>query len=222
VDYCTSGLNATIEGLIPAEEPALTATAAPLSEDARLAQALRLGSQEAAALAWKRFQPLVYRTLRRMLGPSDDIADLTQDVFFRFFNKVLGLRSLDSLRSFVIGIAFRRGREEIRRRQVRRSLRPLIENHFQESHDNAWNPEGRHALARVWELLERLGQEGHVYALRYLEGRELADIASRLEISVSTVRRCLIRAAKKVERLNLSESTLDGYFAERPPVVASS
>jgi hypothetical protein len=84
------------------------------SEDAALARELIAGKRSAASVAWQRYRPAVQTTLRRLLGPSEDIADLTQDVFARFFDKVEELRSLQALRPFIIGIAFRRAREEIR------------------------------------------------------------------------------------------------------------
>src|SRR5262249_23310805 len=95
-------------------------------EDAVLAQALMDGRQEAALAAWRRFHPLVERTLRRMLGPGGDLQDLTQEVFLRFFGKVRGLKKLESLRAFVMAIAIRRAQEEIKRRRVRRWFAPIL------------------------------------------------------------------------------------------------
>jgi RNA polymerase sigma-70 factor, ECF subfamily len=172
----------------------------PPNEDAILARALMDGDRSAPTLAWQRYRPVVQSTLKRLLGPGEDIADLTQDVFARFFDKVRELRSLDALRPFVIGIAFRRAREEIRRRHVRRTLRPMVESHFGDRPVD-WDPANRQTATRVFVVLSRLGVDGQIYSLRIIEGRELSEIAAQMELSISTVRRRLARVTKRMERL---------------------
>jgi RNA polymerase sigma-70 factor (ECF subfamily) len=182
------------------------------SEDAALARDLIAGKKSAASLAWQRYRPAVQTTLRRLLGPGEDIADLTQDVFARFFDKVEELRSLQALRPFIIGIAFRRAREEIRRRHVRRTLRPMVENHFADR-PAGWDPAERQTAARLWGALERLGDDGKIYALRMIEGRELAEIAEVTNLSISTVRRRLTRVSKRMERLATTGDQSPDVFA---------
>ncbi len=175
--------------------------AAEESEDITLARAVIAGQRGAADTVWQRFRPAVQLTLKRLLGPGEDIADLTQDVFARFFGKVRELRNLDAMRPFLIGIAFRRAREEIRRRHVRRSLRPMIEDHFRED-GRVWDPERRQTATRLVQLLEQLGPDGQIYALRVIEGRELAEVATTMSLSISTVRRRLNRVIKRIERVS--------------------
>lgn len=175
-----------------------------VSDDTLLARALLAGERAAANTVWQRFRPAVQITLKRLLGPGEDIADLTQDVFARFFGKISELRNLDALKPFLIGIAFRRAREEIRRRHVRRSLRPMIENHFRED-VRGWDPERRQTATRLVQLLEDLGRDGMIYTLRVVEGRELAEVAATMNLSISTVRRRLNRVVKRIERASGNE-----------------
>lgn len=196
------------------------------SEDAALARALIEGDRSAPALAWQRYRPVVHSTLKRLLGPGEDIADLTQDVFARFFDKVQELRSLDALRPFVIGIAFRRAREEIRRRHVRRTLRPLVESHFGDRPVD-WDPANRQTATRLFVVLSRLGTDGQIYSLRVIEGRELAEIAALMELSISTVRRRLARVTKRMERLAANDLwsvpvSEDGEGLERAELAAAA
>ena len=193
------------------------------SEDANLARALIAGQREAAASVWTRFRPAVQVTLKRLLGPGEDIADLTQDVFARFFGKVSELRNLSAMRPFLIGIAFRRAREEIRRRHVRRSLRPMIEDHFRED-ARSWDPESRQTATRLVALLQDLGPDGHIYALRVIEGRELAEVATTMNLSISTVRRRLGRVVKRIERASGQAPSTDwnSTAANASPCEASS
>lgn len=173
------------------------------------------GRSEAASIAWTRFRPHVQATLRRILGPSDDIPDLMQDVFIRFFDKVHELRSVDALRPFVIGIAFRRASEEIRRRHVRRTLRPMVENHFAERTVH-WDPVAHHTAARLFDVLDGLGADGRIYALRVLDGEELADIARKMGMSLSTVRRRLARVTRRMARCAQAEHALPGRTQALP------
>jgi RNA polymerase sigma-70 factor, ECF subfamily len=167
-------------------------------DDLTLANALKDGRSDAASAAWRRFRPVVQGTLRRMLGSSDDIADLTQDVFARFFHRIQSLRSPESLRFFVIGIAFRRGREEIRRRHVQRSLRDQVETHFRQR-PGAPGPEQGAIAATMARLLEELGQDGEIYMLRILHGCDLPEISRLTGLSISTVRRRFNRARSWME-----------------------
>ena len=182
--------------------------AVPDSEDVNLARALMEGHGSAATTAWERFRPSVQMTLKRLLGPGEDIADLTQDVFARFFGKIRELRNLEAVKPFLIGIAFRRAREEIRRRHVRRTLRPMIENHFRDD-GHGWDPERRQTATRLVQLLEDLGRDGIIYTLRVVEGRELAEVAATMNLSISTVRRRLNRVVKRISRVSGNEPVTD-------------
>ena len=201
VDYISEADKAQLPESLTAAMPEneMPVTPEEESEDAGLARALIAGQRDAAATVWQRFRPAVQITLKRLLGPGEDIADLTQDVFARFFGKVGELRNLSAMRPFLIGIAFRRAREEIRRRHVRRSLRPMIEDHFREDGRSS-DPESRQTATRLVALLEDLGPDGQIYALRVIEGRELAEVATAMNLSISTVRRRLGRVVKRIER----------------------
>jgi RNA polymerase sigma factor (sigma-70 family) len=181
------------------------------ADDATLAHALKDGRSDAAFAAWQRFRPVVQGTLRRMLGASQDIPDLTQDVFARFFHRIQSLRSPESLRFFVIGIAFRRAREEIRRRHVQRSSRAMVETHFRQWQlDNGPGPERGAAAARMARLLEALGQDGEIYLLRVIHGCDLPEIARLTGFSISTVRRRFNRARAWMESRTQDQSSGTG------------
>jgi RNA polymerase sigma factor (sigma-70 family) len=181
------------------------------ADDATLAHALKDGRSDAACAAWQRFRPVVQGTLRRMLGASQDIPDLTQDVFARFFHRIQSLRSPESLRFFVIGIAFRRAREEIRRRHVQKSCRAMVETHYRQWQlDDGAGPERGATAARLARLLEELGQDGEIYLLRVLHGCDLPEIARLTDFSISTVRRRFNRARRWMEARTQDQSSGTG------------
>jgi RNA polymerase sigma-70 factor (ECF subfamily) len=187
-----------------------------LDEDVLLAQALIDGHKEAALTAWRRFSPLVYRTLRRMLGPGVDLQDLTQEVFLRFFGKVKELKKRESLRSFVMAIAIRRAQEEIKRRRVRRWFTPLLGDAMMRPATTEMDPEAREAIVHLYETIDRLNvRDRTIYILRFIEGLEQGEISQTMGISVSTVRRRLERLTKRVNSLMNSDPVLSQYLARR-------
>ena len=187
---------------------------APGDDDSVLAQALVEGRKEAAQEAWRRFNPLVHRTLRRMLGPGVDLQDLTQEVFLRFFGKVSELKKLGSLRSFVMAIAIRRAQEEIKRRRVRRWFAPFLGDALMGPMTTEIDPEAREAIVHLYRLIDRLNvRDRAIYILRYIEGLEQAEIAQAIGLSVSTVRRRLDRITKRVTSLMTADPVLAEYLA---------
>jgi RNA polymerase sigma-70 factor (ECF subfamily) len=187
---------------------------APATEDVLLAQALVEGQKEAALAAWRRFNPLVHRTLRRMLGPGVDLQDLTQEVFLRFFGKIRELKKLESLRSFVMAIAVRRAQEEIKRRRVRRWFAPLLGEGILRPTTTEMDPEAREAIVHLYDTIDRLSvRDRTIYVLRYIEGLEQAEISAAIGLSISTVRRRLERLTKRVTSLMNSDPVLSQYLA---------
>jgi RNA polymerase sigma-70 factor, ECF subfamily len=190
------------------EEPSFV-----LVDEADLARALLEGRRGAAPLAWRRFYPIVISTLRRLLGPGDDLPDLAQDVFARFFAKLRDLRKHGSIRAFVTGIAFRRAREEIKRRRVRRTSANLVLHHLNElSLARITDPDRRHAAGRLYCRMSHLSENDRsAYTLRFVEGLELNEIATALKISLSTVRRSIRRASEQLDRLVRNDPMLASF-----------
>ena len=197
--------------------------AVPPLDDGELARALMKGDPEAAPLAWRRFYPVVLGTLRRLRGGAQFPDTLSQDVFIRFFSKVRDLKKQDSLRAFITAIAFRRAREELKRRRVRRTSAPTVAAYqTQLSAGRDADPERRHAITRLSTVMDRLEPgDRRVYALRFVEGWELAEIAASLRVSVSTVRRSIRRASVEVEKQMRTDPVLAGYIDHDRTVRAS-
>ena len=170
------------------------------NEELSFARAVVAGEPWAQREVWERYAPLVNGVLRRALGPGHDFDDLLQDVFLRVFARVTGLRDLSALRSFIYSVTIRVVRWEIRRAQSRRRRQAAALQHRDEFEIVTVDPETRDLLARAQTILNTMpARERAVFVLRHIEGKEMAEIADGLEISLSTAKRWLKRGTERVE-----------------------
>lgn len=195
------------------------ASASPteLSEvsDAALASELQTCSPEAARVVWQRYSPLVRRMLARALGPGRDVEDSLQEVFLCLFNKVSELRNPAALRAFIVSIAIRTLRHEIRRRKLRSWLRLDGNVAVDDLRTVSPDPDAREALIRFYALLDRINtRDRSVFVLHVIEGMDVEAIASAVEVSVPTVRRCLTRARERIALLAGRDPMLVEYVSK--------
>ena len=157
------------------------------------------GEPWATATTWNRFAPTVYGIASRALGRDSDAEDVTQEVFYRLFSRIGTLKNPDAFRSFVVSFAIRIVKWELRRRRARRWIMLSDSDRLPEM---AIAGRGRGIApgpASFLRVLDQLSaRERLVFALRHLESMTLEEIAAALEISLSTVKRTLSRAATRV------------------------
>jgi len=191
--------------------------AGPDVGDGDLARALMANARWAPAMAWNRFAPMVYGMFLRQFGNPLDAEDLTQEIFYRIFAKVGGLRKADSLRSYIISFVIRTIKWETRKKRAGRWLTFFASEDLPEISDPGMDPAARDVLRRFYEMLGRLGpRERMVFSLRHVEAMKLEEIAAVLEISLSTVKRTHERAAERISRWIEGDPELASFFAERP------
>jgi RNA polymerase sigma-70 factor, ECF subfamily len=168
-------------------------------DEAALVPRLQRRDPEAAEVAWRRFSPMVRAAMRRMLGPSGEEEDAVQEVFLRFFVAVARLREPTLVRSFLFGICVRVARKEVRRKSLRSWLRLAPPEKLVDWPAVATDLDAREALRRFYAVLDGLGGVSRsLFVVRYLEGRELAEVARLHHVSVSTAQRKLARALERV------------------------
>ena len=167
--------------------------------DADLARALMAGQAWAPAAAWNRYAPTVYGIANRALGRETDAEDITQEVFYRLFARVHTLKEPAAFRSFVVSFAIRIVKWELRRRRVRRFVHLSDSGEVPDAPVAGDDAESRQVLRRFYALLDQLApRERRVFSLRHLESMTLEEVAVAMELSLSTVKRSLARAAARV------------------------
>jgi RNA polymerase sigma-70 factor (ECF subfamily) len=181
-------------------------------DDASLATALIARERDAPAEAWARLSPLVLRLLRRYFGPGPDRQDLCQEVFLRFFTRIDELRDKSALRSFLIGICLGVAQNELRRARVRRWIFLTQSGDLPDAPISAANPEAREATMRVYKILAGVSAEDRtLFVTRYIEKMELAEIATAIGRPLSTTKRRLARATRRISARMSGDPALADY-----------
>ena len=187
------------------------------ADDATLARALIARNPQAPRVLWQRYAPMVFRMLKRALGPGHDLEDLAQEVFLCVFEKVRGLREPKALKAFVISVTVLTSRHEMRRRWVRRWVRLSRKSDAAETEVVSTDTDAREALTRFYAILDRVNvNDRTAFVLRYMEGLELTEVAGALGLSLATTKRRLARVWTRVALLVDRDPILVQY---RPKLV---
>jgi RNA polymerase sigma-70 factor, ECF subfamily len=170
--------------------------------------ALKSGDEVAAAAFFREFEPLVERTMGRILGYDDELGDATQEAFLRAIRSLDTLRDPQALVDWLIQIAVFTATDFLRRRKRRRWLvfvgvRPTVE-------PIAANDEGaRDAVRATYRVLDRMRPEDRtVFVLRFIEGMDFDALANAHDCSRSTIKRRLARATARFRLLARREPAL--------------
>jgi len=184
-------------------------------DDEALVQAFRRGDEAARAELHARYARHVYRVLSRVLGADVELADLHHDVFVRALRSLPQLRDGRALKPWLTTITVHVARSAIRKRRRHRWLRFMPDDELPEREAVVAPHEARQALALTYAVLDELTPEERiVFALRYIDGMELTDVAEACTMSLATVKRRLARASKRFVAKASRHAALDEWLLE--------
>lgn len=167
------------------------------ASDAAVVAALRAGEPAGGAALYDRHHRYVRRVLLRVLGPDADLHDLMQDVFVAAIDSIDRLLEPKALRGWLAAISVNCVRVELRRRTKSR-LRFLPQHDLPDVPAPTNAPEVDEAVRATYRVLERLAPDERIpFALRFIDGMELTEIAAACQVSLATVKRRLASAQKK-------------------------
>ncbi len=152
-------------------------------------------------------QAMVFRTLTRMLGRTDAVPDLAQEVFLRLHRALPQFGQRARLSTYLYRIVVNVAQDEWKRRQ-----RPEYRAASLSDADSGWERrladgaptaqvvlERREVQATVDALLERLpSTERAALVLFHQEGRRYEEIAAVLDVPINTVRTHLHRGRNRL------------------------
>jgi RNA polymerase sigma-70 factor (ECF subfamily) len=173
----------------------------------------RVISREPAAVAWlvDEHSPVVRQMLVRVLGDNHDVEDLVQETFLVVLRQARTLKNPSALRSFVVSVAIRLARNELRRRSVRRwvGLETVTEPPLVGGHD----PVTAEQVRCLYRVLDRMDADSRLlFLLRYVQGLELTELAEVAACSLATLKRRLARAEARFGAIAKAEPALRDYI----------
>lgn len=186
-----------------ASEPTHLVIELPIPDsDLALVLALQAGRDEARTVFFDRYADEVERLLYRILGPDSEIADLLQDVFVAALIGIGQLRDARALRGWLRGIAVRKARKCILKRQRWRFIRLSASGTLDECEALLPSEEVSAALRSTYAVLGKLSADERVaFSLRHIDGMELTAVAEACAVSLATIKRRLLRAQRSFRTL---------------------
>ena len=188
------------------------AAVSPAGEDARLASALRAGSEEAYELLVARFQQPVYNLVYRLLSEPGDSYDVVQEVFLKVFRNIGAFRSQSSLKTWIYRIAvnevhnYRRWFFRHRRQEVvledegegGKNFGDTVPDRGRSPYDYALDGEKRVMIEQALSRINPMFRAAVV--LRDVEDLSYEEIADVLDISLGTVKSRITRGRDAMRR----------------------
>lgn len=188
------------------------------ADDRDLVAGIREQRPAAVAEIFDRYDGAVRRMLRRTLGNAVDVDDLTQETFLTAIARIDTLRDPSALSSFVLGIAVRLAKNELRKRAIRRFVgleAPSVQQLVSVASSEPENVEG---VRRVYRALDTLDSSSRVlFVLRHVEGYELTELAAMLACSLATVKRRLARTERRFDSIVARDPGLTELLGRSSP-----
>jgi len=165
--------------------------------DAALVEALRRDRPGARAALFDRYAAHVRRVLVRVLGLDSEIPDLVQDVFVTALEGMDRLEDSTALRGYLTSVAVYSARALIRKRTRRRILSFLEPERIDRFASVGATDEMHEAVRALYDVLDAMPADERIaFALRFVEGMQLPEIAAACRVSRATVSRRLQRAQR--------------------------
>ena len=184
--------------------------ALPEPTDEALVEQVRQGDAQAADWLCRRYAPHVTRILARILGSDPDLVDAAQEVLLRCVHEIDKLRDPKALRAWVTALAVTQAKGLLRRR-IR--WRWLFGERLETDPLDDRNPESAEAVRAVYAVLGKLNvEERTIFALRYLEGMELIEVAEATGVSLATLKRRLVATYKRFAIHASAHPSLDRWI----------
>jgi len=178
------------------------AVAAPItdgSERELLDRISRSRDQAAFRTLYGNYYQRLTRLLARMSVRREDIEEVINDTFWVVWTKASEFRGASQLSTCIIGIAYRRALNALRRAR----LRPVADEAFDEDSVSVESTEADETNQQWLSLgLERLPMEQRMaLELTYTLGHSCEEVAAILDCPVNTVKTRLFRARETLKQV---------------------
>ena len=181
------------------QSPRVLAPSSDASERELLDRIARLRDQAAFRTLYGHYYQRLSRLLSRRSVRREDIEEVVNDTFWVVWTKAGDFRGASQLSTWIIGIAYRRALNALRRAK----LRPVADQPFDEDSISV-NSTEEEETNQQWlsQGLERLPVEQRMaLELTYTLGHSCEEVAAILDCPVNTVKTRLFRARETLKQV---------------------
>ena len=208
------------EPLDPFEDAVAAEPQAEIHPDVALVERAKAGDTAAFEQLVRQYDRQIFRTAQHITQNREDAEDITQDVFFKAFQKLDQFQGNSKFSTWLVRIAVNESLMRLRKRRTGKMVSIDEDVETEEGSvprdlaDWAPDPEQNYTQSELAEILRKTIQglpQGFrvVFALRDVEGLSTEETAETLGLSVPAVKSRLLRA-----RLQLRER-LTRYFRKK-------
>jgi RNA polymerase sigma-70 factor (ECF subfamily) len=184
---------------VPNPSPRVATPTDDSSDRALLARIATHRDQAAFRTLYGNYYQRLTRLLARMSVRREDIEEVVNDTFWVVWTKAGDFRGASQLSTWIIGIAYRRALNALRRAK----LRPVADHEFDEDSVSVESTDAGET-DREWIALglERLPVEQRMaLELTYTVGHSCEEVAAILDCPVNTVKTRLFRARETLKHV---------------------
>ena len=167
-----------------------------------LVRGVRANDPAAKAAFVRRYAPRVDRVVFRVLGGDAERADILQEVFLGALASIHSLKKPAAVEAWLSSVAAHTARKVLRERLRRSWQRCFVDANEEMRHEPVvpgFDIDGRRALEGLnAALLDLPAVERAAFTLYAVEGMNLTEIARVSRVSLSTVKRRLARAERRM------------------------
>lgn len=176
--------------------------ALPGPSDTTLVLAARAGEKWAQEALFKRHARTVNGLAYRLLGRDEEVDDLVQEAFLAALRSLDRLENPQAFAAWLCSILVRTAHKTLRRRAMltRLGLRRSAPIDPDMVVSRNAPPDVRQELEAIYGVLDRMRPEVRVaLVLQRVEGLSVPEISERMNLSVSTVKRRLAAAERRLD-----------------------
>lgn len=169
----------------------------PTAEDALLVLRAQRAESGAFDALYERHARYVAGVVFRLIGDDSDLDDIVQETFVAAAGAIHKLADASAVRPWLVAIAVRRVRRQLGRRQRNRVLlRQIAEVSARVS-----DPQARRAVDELYDALDGIAPDLRVpWVLQRIELLSLPEVARACSVSLSTAKRRIAEADRRLER----------------------
>ncbi|RJR15724.1 sigma-70 family RNA polymerase sigma factor [Candidatus Microgenomates bacterium] len=150
---------------------------------------------------YAKYAPLLLRFIRRKVGNEQDVEEIAQDTLFAFLDHARDFTGTAKLSTYLCSIAAHKIVDFYRKKKLKRIVFSQLPEGFEQLFADLGSPEDaldtQFVRERISDIFARLKpQYAHVLQLKYIEGRDVKEIAAILKCSFKSAESILFRARR--------------------------